>query len=383
MMPTTTIIRQPVVSFFGIAYYVIFLLSLLLSLSCCVGGEKSSSPSYISSRALDKFGNAVQLGHAKEAALRYGRSVVVAVVENGCPSSSSSSSSSSSFLMVVSLGKTPVLRKIQLPLSAEECGKDTTTTSSPPPFVACCFTGVKGDANWLLQQIQKYFSEVWERYDMATQLSTPTIAHVIARLLGRFSGQSEKQEWQSALGLPGKNERDEDRRRYSSWSRPLGVQTMIISLQSSSLSNEPGLLLVEPSGRILNPVAKSKSGLVSLAAMGKESDKIESRLLSLLQGKQQKGKNPISILSATKDKDSSSSTSWEEFPPTLETCRDTLIRVLLEEATTTNNGSSSNEQQDNNGGDIMVETFSSDRGQIEQRLFRYENSNTFATVSSQ
>ena len=223
---------------------------------------------------------------------------------------------------------------------------------------------------------------------MATQLSTPTIAHVIARLLGRFAGQSEKQEWQSALGLPGMNERDEDRRRYSSWSRPLGVQTMILSLQSSShslqsLSNEPGLLLVEPSGRILNPVAKSKSGLVSLAAMGKESDKIESRLLSLLQGKQQKGENPISILSATKDKDSSSSSSWEEFPPTLETCRDTLIRVLLEEATNNNNGSSSREQQDNNGGDIMVEIFSSDRGQIEQRLFRYENSNTFAPVSSQ
>jgi len=351
----------------------------LLFLSC--NGEitsSSSSSSVISSRTLDSFGNYIQLSHAKEATTT-GRPVVVAVVED--------SSSSSSFIVAISFGKSPVLRKIQLPLSMEE--KDTSSSS---PFIACCFTGVKGDANWLLQQIREYFSQVWERYDMATQLSTPTIAHVIARLLGRFAAQSEEHEWQSALGLPGKNDR-EDRTRHSSWGRPLGVQTMILSSQlssSSTLSSRfqakgPGLLLVEPSGRILHPLAKSKSGLVSVAAMGKESDKIQSRLLRLFQVKQ-KGKNNIDPIISLSDNDedsmSTSTSSWEELPPTLEICRDTLIRVLIEEATHNNGNKNSRNEKQETTDNIMVETFSSNRGQIERSLYRYENSNNFYLVSS-
>jgi len=343
----------------------------LLFISSCDGEITSSSSSLISSRTLDSYGNYVQLSHAKEATT-LGRPVVVAVVED--------SSSSSSFIVAISLGKSPVLRKIQLPLSTEE--KDTSSSS---PFIACCFTGVKGDANWLLQQIRKYFSQVWERYDMATQLTTPTIAHIISRLLGRFAAQSEEHEWQSALGLPGKNDR-EDRAGYSSWSRPLGVQTMILSSQSSSSrfqTQGPGLLLVEPSGRILNPLAKSKSGLVSVAAMGKESDKIQSRLLRLFQVNH-KGTNnidPIIPLSAN-DEGSTSTSSWEELPPTLETCRDTLIRGLIEEATHNNSNKDSTNMKQDTSEDIMVETFSSDRGQIERSLYRYENSNNFFLVSS-
>jgi len=281
------------------------LLFLVIATTALSNGE--TSPSYVSVRALDHYGNAIQLGHAKEAAHRYGRSVVVAVVEVYDQKNSAEKISSrrpeeehhqeketkgkpppsSSFLMVVSFGNSPILHPVQLPIEAKDSGSSS--------MLAMCFTGVKGDANWLLQQIQKYAADVWERYDTSA-MSAPIVAHVVARLLGRFAAQPEKQEWHSSLGLPGKQERDDD--RQSSWSRPLGVQTMVLSLSSHSpkspLSDisqkrlrEPGLLIVEPSGVILNPAARSKSGQVSLGSMGKESEKMQARLLRLLRGKSQ------------------------------------------------------------------------------------------------
>ena len=64
-----------------------FLLSLLLltvpnpSTALSSNGQSKAPDSYVSVRALDHYGNAVQLSHAKEAARRYGRPVVVAVVQ--------------------------------------------------------------------------------------------------------------------------------------------------------------------------------------------------------------------------------------------------------------------------------------------------------------
>jgi len=356
------------------------LLFLVIATTALSNGE--TSPSYVSVRALDSYGNAIQLGHAKEAAQRYGRSVVVAVVEvydeekNSTEKIKSSRRpgeeeeqgkppTSSSFLMVVSFGNSPVLHPVQLPIEAKDSGSSS--------MLAMCFTGVKGDANWLLQQMQKYAADVWERYDMSA-MSAPIVAHVVARLLGRFAAQPEKQEWHSSLGLPGKQERDDD--RQSSWSRPLGVQTMVLSLSSHSSKYvsqkrllEPGLLIVEPSGVILNPAARSKSGRVSLGAMGQESDKMQSRLLRLLRGKSQ---------DETSVGDSSSSSAWEDLPPTHDRCQDALIRILLEE--TKNINSDNGSSQHDIGGDIMVESYSPDRGRIERRLFRYQNANTFAPV---
>jgi len=362
------------------------LLFLVIATTALSNGETSSS--YVSVRTLDHYGNAIQLGHAKEAAQRYGRSVIVVVVEV-CEQKKSTEKtftkqpeqkqqqqqhdskviegikSSSSFLMVISMGTSPILHPIHLPLEAKDRGSS--------PMLAVCFTGVKGDANWLLQQIQKYVADVWERYDTSS-ISAPIVAHVVAKLLGRFAAQPEKQEWQSSLGLPGKQGRDDD--RQSSWSRPLGVQTMILSLSSFSpllsLSpiclEEPGLLTVEPSGRILNPAGRSKSGQVSLGAMGKGCDRIQARLLRLLRGKSQDSSAEIC--------DSVSSSSWEDLPPTHDTCRDALIRILLEETTNISNDKDSSKHD--TGGDIMVESYSPDRGEIERRLFRYQNMNTFA-----
>jgi hypothetical protein len=357
------------------------LLFLVISTAALRNGE--TLPSYVSVRALDHYGNAIQLGHAKEASQRYGRSVVVAVVEVYEPKNSTKSApskrseegqhepeetegvmSSSSFLMVVSLGNSPVLHPVQLPLEAEDDDSSS--------LLAMCFTGVKGDANWLLQQIQKHSADVWERYN-TRMMSVPVVAHIVARLLGRFAAQPEKQEWQSSLGLPGKHDRDDD--KQSSWSRPLGVQTMILSLNSHS-PQQPGLLIVEPSGRILIPAARSKSGQVSIAAMGKASDKIQERLLRLFRESE---RSVGGVTSSSVDRnDGQSSSSWEDLPPTYDRCQDALIRILLEETVQTNNDERSS--QHHTGGDIMVESYSKNGEKIERRIFRYQNANTFAPI---
>lgn len=356
-------------------------LCLVVSTNALSNADASSS--YVSVRALDNYGNAIQLSHAREAAQRYGRSVVVAVVdlahnpnnqteeleemssneETQHQTKSNEGTPSSSFVIVISVGRSPILHRIQLPLE-----------SNPSSLLAICFTGVKGDANWLLQQIHKYAADVWERYDTAV-MSTPVVSHVVARLLGRFAAQPEDREWQSSLGLPGKHDSDDD--QQSSWSRPLGVQTMILSI-GSQRSEEPRLLIVEPSGRVLNPPARSQSRQVSLAAMGKESNKIQSRLLRLLRGEQTGKKASISPISLSSTQDETQTRPWEDVPPTYERCRDVLIRVLLEETTT--NYSNDDNPHTQKGGEIMVESYSIDRGQLERQLFRYQNSNTFAPV---
>jgi len=360
------------------------LLCLMTVITVLSNGESSSS--YISVRTLDYFGNAVQLAHAKEAAQRFGRSVVVAVVqvheqENEIekiptirleekndqhhPTLIDGKLPLSSFVIVVSLGKSPILHPIRLPSET----KDINSSS----LLAMCFTGVKGDANWLLHKVQKHAADMWERYNTFV-LSPPFAAHAVARLLGRFTAQPEHQEWQCSLGLPGKQNSDNDRQSF--WSRPLGVQTMILSLSSysptSTLSavynhrlRDPGLLIIEPSGRVLNPIARSDSGEVSLGAMGKGCKKIQARLLRLLQGNM-------------KGKMNCSSSSWGNLPPTYDRCQDMLIRILLEETANVNCERIS--RGDNTGGDIIVESYSTGQDKIKRRIFRYQNASSFAPV---
>mmetsp|Transcript_9981 Transcript_9981/g.20801 ORF Transcript_9981/g.20801 Transcript_9981/m.20801 type:complete len:349 (-) Transcript_9981:184-1230(-) len=337
-----------------------FGLLLLAALSTALSSNGEAS--YVSVRALDHYGNAVQLSHAKEAAQRYGRPVVVALVQSHDEASNNSNNKNStgttptndetinppSFLVVVSLGTSPILHPVNLPLP-----EDTQNS------LFMCFVGVKGDAHWLLGQVQKHAASVWERYDQ--KLSAPSMAHVVARLLGRFAGQPEKREWQSSLGLPGKQDEEDD--RQNSWSRPLGVQTMILELESSN-SQQQGFLIVEPSGRILTPSVKSKSGKVSLGTMGRGSDKLQEQLARVLSR-------------ASDSKDSAS--SWEDLPPTFEKVKDELIRILLEE-TNTNSANDSNSLQTGVGGEFMVESYSLDGGRIERQLFRYQNANAYAPI---
>jgi hypothetical protein len=424
-----------------------------------VAGDTSSS-SYISVRALDEFGNAVQVSHAMEAAQRHGRLVVAAVVHNNNnnyksnpltdddmilkttttktdgdnndvdmsdgknkgittttnvvpQSSASTSSSKSSFIVVVSVGNTPVVHSIRLPLQ-DEVDTASSSSSSSSSMLAMCCTGIKGDANWLIGKVRRHIAEIWESYNHSNNVSAPSIAYLVARILGRFANHQEKSEWQSSLGLPGKHESKEQRQQQSNWARPLGVQTMILSssLSSSSLSSSStststkrdtisipppppdGLLLVEPSGRILTPTAHSSSGRVSVAAMGKDSEKIQARLMELFRPTINNSGHETDTGGSTFHRSSSSLpsspptllSSWEEHPPaSVEVCRDTLIRIILDELVTTSSrvGSTS--------GELVVESFSSTsssdrqrrrtRGGFTRAVYRYDNSKTFSLIS--
>lgn len=390
----TSLVTTVAASVVCLAPGVTILVEASLSFSKNNGGQSTSS--YVSTRALDRYGSAVQVGHAAEAAQRHGRLVVAAVVRQSHPtihpdkdnddtrdetSSQSSSSSTSSFLVVVSVGKTPVLQPIQLPLADGEQGFGCNKLQSQLLLVALCCTGVRGDARWLTAQIRSHLSNLWDRYDTAMPTAA-AVAHAVTRLMGRFMGHDETQEWQSAVGGPAPVRRQgDDEMEQSMWARPLGVRTMILSTYmdpSSSVSlgsSVPGLLLVEPSGRILTPHAQSSSGKVSMAAMGKESEKVHGRLRKLLENGQ--------------ERTASLSSSWEEVPPTLEECRQCLIDIVMDEVVFAGDGTTRQSQsspfskpaglfqmiRNRRGsgleGGLMVEIFSSDRGILEQQRVPY------------
>jgi 20S proteasome alpha/beta subunit len=221
--------------------------------------------SYTSMRALDKFGTSVQLMHAREAAARYGRLVVAA----RCHPLSVSDAAS---VVVVSVGNHKMVRSITLPLSADRQTsdkKDNKGTNSG--FVAICCTGVKSDADWLIRYMQRYAANVWERYDHHP-MGTSALAHSISRLLGSYQDDDLEEEWQSAIGR--QNKKNAQDQLESPLSRPLGVQTLLLSTDSGR--DEPNLLLVEPTGRVFKA---ETTEFFSFVTMGKQSDILNERLL--------------------------------------------------------------------------------------------------------
>jgi 20S proteasome alpha/beta subunit len=235
------------------------LMLLILVMSFAAASSSNNGPqSYISVRALDQFGHSVQLKHAREAAHRHGRLVVVGQSVNN-------------ETVVVSMGRTPMVHLVSLTSigSRQESGAGTTSKFD---VVALCCTGVKGDASWMIQEVQSHCATVWDRYNH--HLDAPSVAHVISRLLGSFGGEDVDLEWQSSVG-----------RTKSEWSRPLGIQTMI-------LSQSGPILLVEPSGRVLTTPKVGKTSSVTstssrnrrnidrlqIGAMGKESHLVPEHL---------------------------------------------------------------------------------------------------------
>lgn len=224
------------------------------------GGLSSSSP-YTSIRALDEFGDTVQLKHAREAALRHGRLVVAAANREE--------------LLVVSVGKRPLVSSLTLPFPSND---QTLGSQSRNITVAMCCTGVKSDADWLTRHMQGYISRVWERYDLP-QIGISALAHWLARLLGSFQDDGVTDEWQSSIArrIPKGEELE-----YSC-SRPLGVQAMLLStaaLNSSNKArgNEPAMLLVETTGRVFRPFSTK---FFSYVVAGKHSEKLKDALLRL------------------------------------------------------------------------------------------------------
>jgi 20S proteasome alpha/beta subunit len=224
-----------------------FLASWSSSLVTASSSSSGNPSSYTSVRALDQFGNSVQLKHAREAADRHGRLVVAAAAGND------------NTVVVVSLGNRPMVHSISLP--TQDNNDDATTSHH---HLALCCTGVKGDANWLVAQVQEHAAQIWERYNHHPY--SPAIAHLVARLLGSFGGEDVDQEWQSSI-----------RRESVEWARPFGIQTMILSTQ------DPCILMVEPSGRVLATTTTTKKGNKDKktpsfwCAMGKESNAVREK----------------------------------------------------------------------------------------------------------
>jgi len=212
-------------------HHVLFLLSTTLFLL-------TSANDYVSVRALDQFGNSVQLQHAREAAERHGRLVVAA--------------SADAAVVIVSVGNKPAVQSVTLP-------KLPGVADSGQVLAVCC-TGIKGDAMWLVQQVQQYVTMVWERYNHHPP-APEAMAHFISRLLGSFQGDPEG-EWTSSL-----------ERESHDWARPLGLQTMILS------SAEPHILSMEPSGSVRSATPLPDNAPISFCAMGKDSTWVEEQVL--------------------------------------------------------------------------------------------------------
>lgn len=257
----------------------------------------NSPSSYTSVRALDKFGNSVQLKHAREAAQKHGRLVIAA------------SNAKNDAVVVVSLGNRPVVHSITLPTLESDHHPD-----DDRHFLAMCCTGVKGDANWLIYQVQQHVAQIWERYNYHPR--GPSIAHFVARLLGSFGGEDINKEWQPSI-----------RREKIEWARPFGVQTMILSTQ------HPCILLVEPSGRVMATTTKKKGEGTFWCAMGKESGLVQERF----------GRTEL------------------EDEGTVSNLQEKLVQQLLETASTTRNSIT----------EVMVEVLTVVG--IERMLLQYKN----------
>lgn len=222
--------------------------------------------SYTSMRALDKFGNSMQLKHAREAATRHGRLVVAA------KSNKHGNGEIGETMVVVSVGSRSVVRSLTLPLLPNDNER----------LVAMCCTGVKSDADWLIRHMQKYTATVWEHYNHHA-MGTPALAYWSSRILGSYQDDDLDDEWQSSIRRVTETTSVQDKLE-SSLSRPLGVQTMLLSTAGKSAStststiskDEPDLLIVEPTGRIFRG---ETTNTFSFGSIGKQSEVLRDRLL--------------------------------------------------------------------------------------------------------
>jgi 20S proteasome alpha/beta subunit len=246
--------------------------SVAASSSPSSSSTTSSTSSYTSVRALDQSGHSIQLKHAREAAHRHGRLVVAAACQNdknkyNGEDTSTAAGGTGGTVVVVSLGNRPMVHSITLPMTSSD-------SSSGGGMLALCCTGVKGDVNWLVMQVQQHVAKIWERYNHHP-ISSSSMAHFVARLLGSFNGDDADIEWQSGLRRSSGESSDQ---KDSSWARPLGIQTLLLSTME-----DPYILMIEPSGRVLTTKKKKKgnddaSSSWWCAAMGKDSDAVNAKL---------------------------------------------------------------------------------------------------------
>jgi len=199
-------------------------------------GNASTSP-YASVTALDKYGHSVQLRHAGRAASKFGRLVVAARPD---PRENT--------VIVLSI-RTP---RPGIIVSGTNHGVLQQVFSDTDLWMVC--TGVKPDANWLLQQMRDYSKRIWERYDV---LPTQTrFVDALSEALLNFMGYDRDAEWHDGAGqvIMDKDDR--------SWARPLGVSTFVVSPFSK-------VTLVEASG---------VQHAIRAYAIGRDSDLVNQQL---------------------------------------------------------------------------------------------------------
>jgi len=192
--------------------------------------------------ALDQYGNSEQLQHAREAGLQHGTLVVAARAQE----------------VVVVLSVHPRPQKgILLSSVPNNMVHRLTLPHGNDPMVGLVCSGVKADAMWLIRALRSFQTQKWERYNVI--LSPEKIQEAMAQVLLSFMGYSRPSEFLDSVGTVMGHENDENE---VSWSRPLGVTSMILS------SGSP-ILLVEPSGACQSYVAY---------AIGKYSEEVNELL---------------------------------------------------------------------------------------------------------
>lgn len=216
---------------------------MILTMLCrtTVGSSSSSSGLYTSVTALDKYGNSVQLRHARESSSRYGTLIVAA--------------RSSTEVVVVSLF-TPRPGVLTHSRSVLE-----RVSSIDPESTMMICTGVKADASWLVRLMREYSSRAWERYNVAP--SPSRVADALSEAFLSFMGYDRSLEWHDGVGPVIMDSGDEDD-VSNQWARPLGVQALVVSPTASHV------VLVEPSGVQHTHLAY---------AIGRESDSVNTQLM--------------------------------------------------------------------------------------------------------
>jgi 20S proteasome alpha/beta subunit len=244
---------------------IFMLLMPALRYSLTLASTPEISP-YRSARALDQYGNSEQIQNAKKAATLHGTLVVAAY------------DTAKKHTIVLSLRDRSHSGFIASNDMVQLIHRNPSFIRSSSQHVAMVCTGIKGDANWLVERVRAYSHRVWTRYN--TFLDSSGAASAVAQYMLRFWGyEDEDEEWAPSLLL------DEMKRQGNQhiWSRPLGLVVMILSSQL------PYVYVVEPSGIIQQYRAfamgkHSNNVLEKLSeVINQDGGDLQGRLLNLIQ----------------------------------------------------------------------------------------------------
>lgn len=261
----------------------------------------AAASQYESVRALDQYGNAVQLENARAAADQQGRLVIGIRRGGGGGGIKRRKGQPCSFWILstsLSRSQSPHLRVTARSSIPDDSGSSGTGTGaaagpsstgivhwlwSPPPAydkssasnsgsgssstTSCMVcTGVQADAVWLVGQMQSYQKNRWERYN---NNRADSLATAVADCMRLFWGHDARNmwhgaSWKSFMDTASNNNDD-------SWARPLGVRALV--LQGSEW------YLVEPSGVV--------EQCDRVCCMGPNSPAIQTKLLEALDKQEQ------------------------------------------------------------------------------------------------